>query len=382
MSRSKNKKSDLTIPLTQGKRRREVVVPGKLLGWEWKEQGQQLLILPSAQARWSATTPLWRSVLLRKNEVVSTGLPKFWDPEFSPQNVELLEDDVVCGDKPTASIKYDGQLLIRYVSGSVHFRTRTSFNVDPSLLQPLQEMLKLYPTLNDPNWHPELSLQFEFCLKRNRIIVSYDKDLLILIGASENKSLSPLPWEDIQDIANEAGLTVSPTISLKGSNLKEWLDEVEELDAQGVLLKSNRYKRAFRMRYDYPPGALYKALERENKRTKNKTSDEVLQAALASLKVVSEDKEAITAALLLIVKKEEDCKKRPQELEEVVKTSKQITTRGVFARETASQYEIPEGPCLLKLWDNDAQAALQALTSHALNRLYEDLDKNTIIDFK
>src|ERR1039458_6119673 len=93
MSRPKNgkkqgKNNGLQITVQDRDRWKDIDVPGRKLGWEWREQGQQVLVLPSTKARWSETSPYWRSVLLRSQEVTSVGLPKFWDPEKSPQGVQ------------------------------------------------------------------------------------------------------------------------------------------------------------------------------------------------------------------------------------------------------------------------------------------------------
>ena len=244
MSRSKNsKKNDLYLPLLVGGRRREILVPGPKLGWEWKEQGTQMLVLPQAQAQWKQSSALWRSVLLRRrSEVLSTGLPKFWDPEDSPKNVELLENEALEGYQPSATIKYDGQLMIRSVHAeTVHWRSRTHFTVDDSLRETLDSLIIQYPCLADPSFHPQLSLQFELCSSQNRIVIEHVSSRLIFIGASENQSLMPLPWSQIEDIAEEGKLFLAETRNLSGSTLKEWEDELATMEniGEGLVLRDS-----------------------------------------------------------------------------------------------------------------------------------------------
>jgi hypothetical protein len=102
---------------------------------------------------------------------------------------------------------------------------------------------------------------------------------------------------------------------------------------------------------------------------------------LKSLEVFPEDQEKVKQSIAAFLAVQDACHARLRELAEIVTKEKLRTSRGVFAREVASQYATPEGPALLKLWDEDERGAAAALTSYAVNRLCEQLDLQTAICF-
>jgi hypothetical protein len=284
-------------------------------------------------------------------------------------------------------VKADGQLLIRSVYGErVLWRTRTNIILDEALQDALAPLLAAYPALADPAWESERSLQFELCLARQRIVVAYPHDRLILVGASSHANLEPRPWIEVTQIAASLGCEVARTLPLAGASVREWSAQVEEWARAGLVdegvvlrdesgyprlrLKSSVYERAFRLRYDYPPAALYRCWQKERGRKK---ATEVEAAVFKNLAVAPEDVRCVRESLAAFATGEENVNARCQELQAVVGQARGQVSRSQFAKSVNASYDTPEGPALLSLWDGDEAAALVALGAHALNRLCERL---------
>jgi hypothetical protein len=389
--------NSLEITLVDARARtRVLVVPGPQLGWEWRERGQQLLVIPSAQARWEQSSTLWRSVLLRRQTsgltVLSVGLPKFWGPQENHASAQALEKEVAAGLRVHASAKADGQLLIRAVyENRVTWRTRSNITIDEAAERALAPLLAAHPLLSDSSWQDKNSLQFELCLARQRIVVAHPQDRLILVGASAHTSLLPLPWSQVSAIAEDSGCELAATLPLTGTTTRAWTRAVEEwarahLLDEGVVirdesgyprlrLKSSAYERAFRLRYEYPPAAIYRSWQKEKNR---KSGSEIAPAVLKALTVNPADTTQVLASLQAFENKDEQVLAQLQELKVIVEAARATSSRSAFAK-TAAAYATPLGPVALKLWDGDEAGALTALSAHAINRLHEHLSALTII---
>lgn len=127
-----------------------------------------------------------RSLHLAADEsIISAGFPKFMNlgegvGKFNVDERELLER---AGQDLYATLKIDGSLLIRYVQdGQVKWRTRGSLRIGLDNASEIEYFCVEYPLLADPAFCPDISLLFEWVSPLNKIVISYVRPQLFLIG--------------------------------------------------------------------------------------------------------------------------------------------------------------------------------------------------------
>lgn len=259
------------IYVTKRKKKQSINVPAGL-GFELNRQGKRTLVTPFAEARWDKVSPWWRSLVYQRGgEVVSTGLPKFWDWESKNTDQAYIQEN---WDHMSFREKLDGRLLIRSVYGSaVWWRTRTSFDAD-SYLPLLRKLIEKDNPLWDPNYMKDSSLCFELLIPEERIVISHMEPDLFFITAVEHKTLLVHSQEILEKIQGETHIKRVPLLVAKDSEPKEFVADVKEWQQrEGVVIydndgfplariKSHDYKLRHALRYDYPPGMLKKLGEK------------------------------------------------------------------------------------------------------------------------
>lgn len=379
------------VAASGSQRQKPLSVPPRQIGWLHDRQGTQVLVRPAPNASWRHVDTCWRSVLLKHRpndqeaQVLSLGLPKFWDPQHDEESVADLEAQAAAGNIPHATVKHDGQLLIRAVyDGQVQWRSRNSMRVDDSLQEGLQQQLQQYPQLQDPQWMADHSLQFEYVSDRHRILVEYPANQLLLIGASDHKTLRPLPWSQVQQAAQSSGVPLPQTVALTGSTLQEWQQQVAIWDKEGTIgegivlrdssgaprlrLKTRTYQQQWQRRYDHPPAAIVCAWLRGNgqadwsKRLPSLNDDptyrDECQQQLHTLQ------QQVTDEISM--------------LQATADEHQSLTTKK-FSQTVSSPLGNPQGPALLLLRAGKQQKAQEHLWSFYANRWAAQQDAQTVV---
>lgn len=184
-----------------------------------------------------------RSVILdRAGAVVSTGWPKFFNQGESAGHDAAIAGELESG-RAVITHKHDGSLAIRSVlpGGKVVFRTRGS--ADGGEYGPRIERVarRRYPSLLDPEFFPEGSLLFEYVGAGNQIVVRYDDEDLIFLGAAHHApQVRYLPFAALADLAQAHGFALVERYDWAGaSGIGAIAAMVQAWDAaEGVVVRS------------------------------------------------------------------------------------------------------------------------------------------------
>jgi hypothetical protein len=216
-------------------------------GFMVKEQdGGYLLVHPSrGKFEWEPDDLGFRSVVLTADgHVVSVGWPKFFNQGEFPEHDEVIASELA-GGRAVITHKHDGSLLIRSVlpDGRILFRTRDTF--DGGKFAPLAEAVARakYPALLDPSFWPHGSLLFEYVGTGNQIVVRYEGDDLIFLGAAEHGPVGNvryLSYAEMDSVAAANGLRLVETYTWATDGIAATLAMVQEWDkAEGVVVRSS-----------------------------------------------------------------------------------------------------------------------------------------------
>jgi hypothetical protein len=227
----------------------------------------RVLIAPSkAKHVWTAEERPFRSVILNPDgTVASSGLPKFHNAgEYgADDHTDALWDAVRNGQEIRWTDKADGSLIIRSViDGEVILRTRGSWDGGAHGRAARAVAAARYPALLDPALHTDVSLLFEFVSPNPefRIILSYERDDLLLLGAVEHDDLRMWDWPALEDLSAQIGVPLVTCHTLPSSR-KQLLAEIAGWEGrEGVVarlaggqilvkLKSKRYLTMHRIRF-------------------------------------------------------------------------------------------------------------------------------------
>ena len=154
---------------------------------------------------WDYYTLMARGLILdNDSNIIARPFKKFFNfnerPETSATQLPL--------DKPEASVKLDGSLIIAYKwKGEWKLATKGSFNSE----QAIESMKILKEKHADTNFdkYSDLTLLFECIYDSNRIVINYENHRdLYLIGAVDKIGGYEYSYEEVHVIANELGFTV------------------------------------------------------------------------------------------------------------------------------------------------------------------------------
>lgn len=266
----------LLIEDRRGKHRR-LPLPAKGAGFRLERRGNLTLIFPEgAKQRFDEDERPFRSLAYseKDKQVRSIGLPKFHSPGKDPAGAAALEAELANPEGQVVFVrKYDGCLIIRSLDrGQVFWRTRTAFDLEHYGDPVLAVVRERYPKLLDPSVTPELSLQFEFISPKTRVVLPYAEDDLILVGATDNRTLRPLSFYEVAVLGDLLGLRVAEDVSLNGKTIAELQAEVNsDPSSEGVVarfgesgflrIKADHYVSAFRQRFELHPRRIVQALD-------------------------------------------------------------------------------------------------------------------------
>lgn len=203
-------------------------VPDEARGFKAHVRDDLVLITPRrekmSRSDWADDELALRSVVLRAStrEVLSAGFPKFFNAaesgsataQLSPE-AQRLNIALAAGEPVWFTDKVDGSLCIRSViDGEVMLRTRGVLPPSPHSDAMRAAAAARYPILLDPAFCPDVSLLFEFVSPEFRIILSYERDDLILLGAVNHSDLTLWDVPELQRLATEHALTLVEIVEL------------------------------------------------------------------------------------------------------------------------------------------------------------------------
>lgn len=160
--------------------------------------GDRILITPSERKhRWSQDELELRSLVIdRDGFVLSSGFPKFFNYGENTTSDVLFEEAVLAG-RVVYTDKLDGSLIIVDVEGpgQVRFRTRGQVVLGDFEERVMRVVDAKYPGLRriaDGAEFASYSFLLEYIGPQNQIVVRYDEEDLVLLGAVEKTRLRPI----------------------------------------------------------------------------------------------------------------------------------------------------------------------------------------------
>lgn len=224
-----------------------------------------IFIFAKIKYQWAPNELPYRSIVVDLDgNIVSSGFPKFFnygESQYSEPIDEIFRHAITNQDPELVfTHKYDGTLIIRSVVGKqVMMRTRGTFSGREHGEAAKRIAAEKYPQLLDPEYFPNVSLLFEYIGPENKIVVSYDEEDLILIGAISHDTLQPISWRELTQV--DQALRLAETYTLSGKTLdevKHFLSQYPEL-IEGLVvrygpycckIKSEDYLRLHRLKSD------------------------------------------------------------------------------------------------------------------------------------
>lgn len=267
-------KDTRTYTITRRGKRVRRPLPRAVDGFRLREQGSLTLITPEGRADWREEWRIMRSLCIDRNgDIVSLGLPKFFDADRAPEDAADADADLAAG-RAEVTRKLDGRLLIRYCRrGAVQWRTRADFGAE-SVGVDLAALRAAHPALDDAESFATHSLLFEFRSPATRVILPVAAPSLTLIGAVDHADAFLEDRATLTEMATQLGVplveAIDPPRSLAALTARV---EADALDYEGVVVrydggqrlvrvKSRAYHLAHRMRFTLHPSRIVSACER------------------------------------------------------------------------------------------------------------------------
>lgn len=228
----------------------------------FKEQvnGDLVLLIPShsnavGNEGWNKSNLWYRSRIetTMGGRTISQGFGKFFNLGQGSDELRVdahhVIDHIREGKEVIATLKYDGSCFIRSVyNGKVIFRTRGSFLYEhhDKASSELDEFLRLYPRLNDPEFYPEGSLLFEWVTPENQIVIKYNEPQLVIIGAVDhaNGEVSRQRYLSMVELELLSKICRVPLVEhFKIDSLEDWYafyhETLQHKEIEGYVLRLN-----------------------------------------------------------------------------------------------------------------------------------------------
>ena len=183
-------------------------------------------------------------------QIISCGLPKFMNMGDGKEEYCFKPVDLLKAKDVRVSTKIDGTCLIRYVQNNrVRWRTKQNFCVQMENAFEIDDFMKQYPLLADPNYAPLMSLIFEWVSPFNEIVVKYPTPQLTLIGGVVYDL--DRPWheceiklytlKELQSVLPDAGIPLVEYFDLQSEDqflqLQKRMEDVQ--GEEGYVLRLN-----------------------------------------------------------------------------------------------------------------------------------------------
>jgi hypothetical protein len=199
-----------------------MTIPDEARGFRCLEREGLTLIAPKKAGKmmrsdWPLEDRPYRSMIVRSDsgEVVSVGLPKFFNYGEDPDETTALHQALASEQSVWFGEKMDGSLAIRSViDGEVVFRTRATFDGGEHGVAMRRVAAAKYPVLLDPHFAADQSLHFEFVSPNFRVVIRYPEDDLILVGATSHHDLRLAELNELRMLADNHGLQLVPVVEL------------------------------------------------------------------------------------------------------------------------------------------------------------------------
>ncbi len=232
---------------------------------KYNPDNELIFIFAHIKYQWSMDELYYRSIIVDADgSVLSSGFPKFFNFEESKYSKEIdkVIKQAIVNQSPNLIFthKHDGTLIIRSViNGQVVMRTRGTFSGRGYGEAAKKVAAEKYPQLLSTDYCSDISLLFEYVSPNNKIVVSYDDDDLILLGAISHDDLSMLSWDSLVEI--DSSLKLVETHSLTSKSLSEINDFIAKYPCltEGIVvrydsylckIKSDEYLRLHKLKFD------------------------------------------------------------------------------------------------------------------------------------
>ncbi len=192
------------------------------------------------ERKWDEITRACRGLIVNKKtgEILARPFDKFFNYEEP--------EAIIPPGTPEVTVKLDGSLGISYrLNGKLYWATRGSFTSEQS--QVAQEMWdRKYRNVKVPE---NLTILVEIIHPVTRVVVKYDFEDLVLIGARDRFTGYDYPYDELVDLARVLGMPVMERVNF--NDLAEVRDYVSKLDDQheGFVL---RWKDGYRVKMKSP----------------------------------------------------------------------------------------------------------------------------------
>jgi hypothetical protein len=346
---------------------------------------------PGEKMRWSEWEKEqlnYRSIVLREDsgEVVSAGFAKF--PNYGEaQNYSQELDQALAEDEEVYfTDKLDGSLIVRSViDGQVFWRSRGALTAN-DYSQAAQKVAEAkYPALIDPNFFKEGSIQLEFVSPQFRVILPYQEDDLVLIGAARHSDLKQFKVPELEKLAKDNDLNIVELISLP-HHPEQLIEAVQDWkEREGVVarcrdgqvfvkIKAADYLAKHRLKFALTARAIREVcLDREVKTLKD--FEGYLNELGADWELVEDSKPLVET----FISAYQAAESRLAELEkEAAQMSEAHPTRKQFAIEYATKLPGSETAAAFNLLDGDKKKAKETVLNMHLDRAFRDLEEKEI----
>ena len=175
-------------------------------------------------------------VFNQKGQLISRPYAKFFN---AGEKEETQIDKINLYEPHHITQKIDGS-LIRFLNlnGKIYAATKSGIT---DISQQVDEFLKdksNYYEFIQSTLESGLTACFEWCSRKNRIVIDYEKDSLILTAIRNNTSGNYLLYENIVELANHFNIPVVKSVSnLAKQNIHLLVEQVRELqNDEGIVL--------------------------------------------------------------------------------------------------------------------------------------------------
>jgi len=371
-------------------------LPDKEKGFKFKENGDKILITPAKGEMmkyndWEKEELPFRSMVLSKStgEVLSAGFPKFFNYSEGADDSALSWQDeaLVHAMEHEAPVyfteKEDGSLLIRsVVAGQVFLRSRGSIDENNEHVIAMRAVAeKKYPNLLDPNFAAGHSLLLEFVSPQFRIVLPYEKDDLILVGAVDHHDLRLLDIPELIAVAEENDLEIMDVLELP-RDPKELLETVRALEGhEGVVarcsegqvlvkIKAQEYLTRHRLRFALTARVVRSVCEERDVESHD-DFEAYLKEQGADWELVSDSRPLVETYIATRQQANKEYAKLKQEVDAKLK---QFPERRDFAVKYANNLSQQQRPIAYALASGKPQQAKTILRNYLLDSAFDKLD--------
>lgn len=223
--------------------------------------------------KWNPEEYWFRSTILNeKDEIVSSGFPKFFNYGENEASTSWLEQQARNDGLVLWTEKIDGVCVIRtWLEDQQRFMWRTRGTFDGGDFRPaIDECVAKHPRLVLPEFALEtMSLIFEMQHPIHRIVESVSEPRLILIGAVYHQNPKLLEYYWLKSLSEILHVPITPTYTWSGQSLETIVEEVRGWrSGEGVVarclaeqiyvkLKAEEYLRLHALRFSMTPRKIW-----------------------------------------------------------------------------------------------------------------------------